>query len=300
MIGSLTLDQLRVLVSIADEGGFSAAGRALGRVQSAISQAIKTLEDIHQVELFDRIGYRPELTPIGRVLVEQARAVLRTAERFEAIAEGAKQGLEPSLSLAIDPLVPTDPIIESIKGLRRTFPDLPVSFFTEGLDGAERRLRAGSASLAFCMLLPTVPEDLQAYPLLNRELVAVAASTHPLACLDRDLGADDLEAHVQLVLSSSLENDGPNYGVVSTRIWKFADLGRRLDFLLAGLGWCRMPLHLVDPFIKAGRLRELNLSDGAVPRAEALPVYAAHMRGRPLGRAGTWLLSDLRNRLAVE
>jgi len=54
VIGSLTLDQLRVLVTIADTGSFSAAGRQLGRVQSAISQAIATLEDVQGVLLFDR------------------------------------------------------------------------------------------------------------------------------------------------------------------------------------------------------------------------------------------------------
>ena len=37
MIGSLSLDQLRVLVTIAETGSFSAAGRKLGRAQSAIS-----------------------------------------------------------------------------------------------------------------------------------------------------------------------------------------------------------------------------------------------------------------------
>ena len=46
MIGSLTLDQLRVLVTIADSGSFSAAGRELRRAQSAISQAVANLEVI--------------------------------------------------------------------------------------------------------------------------------------------------------------------------------------------------------------------------------------------------------------
>ena len=40
MIGSLTLDQLRVLVAIDDSGSFSAAGRQLRRVQSAISRPV--------------------------------------------------------------------------------------------------------------------------------------------------------------------------------------------------------------------------------------------------------------------
>jgi DNA-binding transcriptional LysR family regulator len=44
MLGNLSLDQLRVLVTIADTGSVSAAGRKLRRAQSAISQAVATLE----------------------------------------------------------------------------------------------------------------------------------------------------------------------------------------------------------------------------------------------------------------
>ena len=297
MIGSLTLDQLRVLVTVNDEGGFSAAGRSLGRVQSAISQAVKTLEEIQGVEMFDRSRQRPTLTPVGRVLVEQARIILANADRFEAIAAGIRQGLEASLTLAIDPLVPTEPLIDSMRALRDNFPDLPVSFFTEGLGGAERRLRAGSASLAFCILLPTVPDDLMAYPLMDRTLIPVVAVEHPLAQLERTLSQDDLEAHVQLVLSDALDADGPSYGVVSSRVWRFVDLARRLDFLLAGFGWCKMPPYLVEPHIAAGRLKVLDISAAGAAQAGSLPVYAAHIRNRPLGRAGSWLLQDLQQRL---
>lgn len=59
MIGSLTLDQLRVLVTIADTGSFSAASRELRRAQSAISQAVANLEGLQGVELFDRQGHAP-------------------------------------------------------------------------------------------------------------------------------------------------------------------------------------------------------------------------------------------------
>ena len=86
VIGTLSLDHLRVLVSIVDKGSFSAAGRQLGRAQSAISQSIAVLEETQGVVLFDRKGYRPVLTAAGQVLVEHARFVLATANRFEAVA----------------------------------------------------------------------------------------------------------------------------------------------------------------------------------------------------------------------
>jgi len=303
LIGSLTLDQLRILVTIDDAGSFSAAGRSLGRVQSAISQSVRTLEETQGVSLFDRTRRKPALTPIGRVLVDQARLILASADRFAAIAAGTRQGLEPALTLAIDALVPTAPLIDSLRALRGAFPDLPVSFSTEGLGDAERRLRDRSASLAFCLLLPSVPEDLMAYPLMDLSLIPVAAAEHSLVQAGREgrpLDRADLEAHVQLVLSNSHGTDGQSYGVVGSRIWRFVDLGRRLDFLLAGFGWCKMPPFVVEPYLKDGRLVRLDIADEGISPTGTLPIYAAHARDQPLGRGGSWLLEDLRRRLTAD
>ena len=298
MIGNLSLDHLRILAAIADTGGFSAAGRKLGRAQSAISQAIATLESTQGVTLFDRSGHRPQMTDAGRVLVDQARLVLASAARFEAVAAGTRQGLEPELALAIDPLVPTAPLIDSLSALSETYPDLPVSFSTEGLGGSLRRLRSGSAALAICLLLPGVPEDIVAYPLLRVAMQPVVAPGHPLASLGRPATRGDLEPHVQLVLSDPVDSCGASYGLASARLWRFVDLGRRLDFLLAGFGWCRMPEHLVAKPLTEAKLVPLRIEDDPTPR-EGLTIYAAHRRDVALGPAGRWLLERLRQRLVT-
>lgn len=297
MIGNLSLDQLRVLVTIADTGSFSAAGRDLGRVQSAISQAVATLETMQGVKLFDRSGHRPKLTDIGGVLVDQARLVMSSAARFEAVAAGTRQGLEPELVLAIDPLVPTAPLIDSLRVLSDRFPNLPVSFSTEGMGGSLRRLRSGSAALAICLLLPDVPDDIIAYPLMRVTMQPVVAPTHPLAELERPATRADLEPHVQLVLSDPVDPAGASYGLSSARLWRFVDLGRRLDFLLAGFGWCRMPDHLVTAPLAEKNLVLLDIENDTAP-AEGLVIYAAHRRDDILGPAGRWLLTRLRQHLA--
>jgi DNA-binding transcriptional LysR family regulator len=298
MIGSLTLDQLRVLVTIADTGSFSAASRKLMRVQSAISQAVATLEAIQGIVLFDRRGHRPQLTDAGRVLVDQARQVLASAARFEAVAANTRGGLEPELTLAIDPLVPTSPLIDSLRALSTKFPDLPVSFSTEGLGGSLRCLRSGSAALAICLLLPAVPEDIVAYPLLRVGMQAVVAPEHPLAQLTRPATPSDLAPHVQLVLSDPINPAGSNYGLATAKLWRFVDLRHRLDFLLAGFGWCRMPEHLVADQLKAGLLKAIEIQDDPTPR-DGLTIYAAQKRDRSLGPAGRWLLEELRRRLTT-
>jgi DNA-binding transcriptional LysR family regulator len=296
LLGSLSLDQLRVLVTIADLGSFSAAGRRLGRAQSAISQAVATLEDMQGVTLFDRSGYRPLLTGIGRVLVGQARLVLASAARFEHVAAGTRDGLEPELAIAIDPLVPTAPLIASLRALSEAFPTLPVSFSTEGLGGSLRRLRDRSAALGICLLIPDVPDDVAAFPMLRVAMQPVVAPSHPLASLGRAATRDDLEPHVQLVLSDPVDPGGPAYGLSSARLWRFVDLGRRMDFLLAGFGWCRMPDHVVAQPIAEGRLVPLRIWDDPTP-AEGITIYTAQLRHSVLGRGGRWLLDDLRTRL---
>lgn len=298
MIGTFTLDQLRILVAIADSGSFSAAGRLLGRAQSAISQSVATLEDVQGLTLFDRQGHRPVLTDTGRVLLAQARAVLSSAARFEAVAAGHREGLEPELALAIDPLVPSAPLIESLRALHETYPQLPITFSTEGLGGALRRLRSGRADLAICLLLPEVPGDVKAAPLIDVDLVAVVAAGHPLARLGRPAERPDLEQHVQLVLSDPVDRDGPDYGLSGSAPWRFVDLARRMDFLLAGLGWCRMPVHLVAGHLAAGRLVELQLADDSRGPNLPLTIYAAHLSDRVPGPAGRWLLEDVKRRLA--
>ena len=66
MLDTLTLDQLRILIAVAEEGSFSAAARRLGRVQSGVSQAVQGLEEALDLALFDRSGRRPVLTEADR------------------------------------------------------------------------------------------------------------------------------------------------------------------------------------------------------------------------------------------
>ena len=73
MIDPLTLDQMRALVVVAEAGSFSAAARRLGRVQSAISQSIQTMEATLGVTLFDRSTRTPALTEAGQAIVNDAR-----------------------------------------------------------------------------------------------------------------------------------------------------------------------------------------------------------------------------------
>ncbi len=297
MIGSLTLDQLRILIAIEDAGSFSAAGRRLGRVQSAISQSIQSLEANLKVVLFDRSTKMPKLTQAGRQLALQARQVLARTEALEAHAASISSGVEPELALAIDSVFPSGPLAESLKAVGAVFPGLPLTLYSEPIGAAERRLQEGAAQIALYAFPMDRGYEIESRLLTRITMIPVAARTHPLARACGPLSRRLLEEHVQLILTDPVVGrDGPSQGVVSPQVWRFADLARRLDFLLAGFGWGNMPVHLVQPHLDTGDLVQLNLEEPSLV-LPFIPIHAVHRRGNPPGKAGRWLLTDLAARL---
>ena len=294
MLDRLTLDQLRVLIAVAETGSFSAAARRLGRVQSAVSQAVQTLEDVLGTALFDRNGKTPKLNETGRVILADARHLVRGADTLRARAESIATDVEPELTIAVDAMFPNRVLMTSLKALSEAFPCLPVTVFTEGLGATEQRLRHGVARLAIYSLFATGANDLEGEYLTSIRMVPVVAASHPLAWEPLPLGRDRLEPHVQLVLTDRTPLNFFSAGIISRRIWRFADLATRLEFLLAGFGWCNMPEDLVAGHIAAGRLKRLRLTEND---GVDFPVHVVHERGRAPGRAGRWLVDDLRRRL---
>ncbi len=296
MIDPLTLDQMRVLVAVAETGSFSAAARKLGRVQSAVSQAVQSMETALALPLFDRTRKIPTLTEAGAAILEDARAVIARSRALQARARDIRDDLEPELTLAVETVFPMPVIIESLRALRSAFPGLPATLFTELLGGARECLMNGDARMAIYPILGAAPSDVNAEFLARVALAPFVSVDHPLALLGRPPTREDLEAHVQLVLTGrNAFAQSLKGGVVSPHLWRFVDQSVRLEFLLNGFGWCNMPLHMVEEHVAAGRLKRLEVLYGEPP--PAFPLFVVSPRARPLGRAGRWLVADLRERL---
>jgi DNA-binding transcriptional LysR family regulator len=86
----LAPQELRTLVAVADEGGFSPAGARLGSTQSAVSHAVRGIERKLGVVLFERGRYGARPTPAGARAVAHARRVLRMLEVMVAETRGVQ------------------------------------------------------------------------------------------------------------------------------------------------------------------------------------------------------------------
>src|SRR6202012_5099785 len=112
MLDAVSLDQLRTFIAAVDEGSFSAASRKLLRAQSVVSETISNLEEQIGVQLFDRSGRYPKLTPAGTVLLGDARSIITNVDMLKARAKGMSVGLEPELSVVIDVFYPIDAVTQ--------------------------------------------------------------------------------------------------------------------------------------------------------------------------------------------
>lgn len=80
----LNLHHLRLFRAVAREGTLTGAARGLNLSQSALSTQIKTLEAALGQELFERRGRGLVLTEAGRIALDHAEAIFRTAEDLVA------------------------------------------------------------------------------------------------------------------------------------------------------------------------------------------------------------------------
>ncbi len=83
-----TLDQLRTLVAVAQDGTMSGAAVRLGYTTGAVSQQMAALGRAVGRTLFLRDGVRLVLSDDGRVLLAQARLVLEAESRAAAVVRG--------------------------------------------------------------------------------------------------------------------------------------------------------------------------------------------------------------------
>jgi DNA-binding transcriptional LysR family regulator len=230
------------------------------------------------VSLFDRSGHRPTLTPEGRALLADARAILLKVDSMRARARGLGEGVELALSIVVDTLFPIATVGAALRGLRDAYPSVGIRLSVEPLGGPLAALREKRCALGITVGDAFRDPHIEWEALCAVSFVAVVAAMHPLAACaaaKAPLTAAELADHLQIVLEDPTPlTAGRDFGVLSPGTWRVSGQDTKHALILAGLGWGRLPLWAVERDLALGR-------QGAV-RSEA---YLAHRTDEPLGPA---------------
>jgi len=174
----MTLTQLEVFSQVAELRGFTSAALRLGISQSAVSHALKGLEQELGVELLRRHQGQVELTDIGAQLLQRARAMLGLADTLRQEAADSRGMKRGTLRIgSFGPTSSTKLLPALLARYRLAHPGIQVQV-DEGPDRQvlqwleERRIDVGF------VVLPQ--ERFDTFALVEDQMVALLPVGHPL------------------------------------------------------------------------------------------------------------------------
>lgn len=177
----MEISQLRQFIAVAEELHFGRAAARLGMAQPPLSQAIRRLEAALNAPLFRRTSRQVQLTPAGKVLLDEARQVVARMEKAEKATRRVISGAVNQLRIGFAPWVLLEKLPMAIRAFRRKWPGITIHLEERGSQMLIRRIRDGSIDLGLVNLWTTDVEGLQIRGLATSRLVAAIPSTWPLA-----------------------------------------------------------------------------------------------------------------------
>jgi DNA-binding transcriptional LysR family regulator len=185
-----TLRQLEVFLAVARVDSVSRAAEGLAMSQSAVSGALSDIEDQFDVQLFDRIGKRLQLSAFGQAIRVRAEATLEQARDLErALADRKEMGqLRVGATLTIGNYV-------AVPLMARFMRENPGAALTLSVGNTEEIARQVTNFEIDVGLIEGEIEhaELDVTPWRDDQLAVFCAPDHPLA-RKRTLSDDDLRA----------------------------------------------------------------------------------------------------------
>lgn len=285
----INLHLLRVFFAVAEHNGFSRAAENLFISQSAVSKAVRELEQQLDLPLIERGvsgGKGIRLTESGKALFEHARGIF-ALERAAVDDIKARVGLRKgSLTIGASTTIASYWLPQYIARFTMQFPDITPRILVGNTQAVSQDLLDCRIDLA---LVEGPVEDalIKSSHWQDEELVAVAASDsllhqrqavgaehlNKLLWIVREPGSGTREATQQLLQAHAIDplhrlEVGSNEAIVRT--------------VVEGVGVAMLPRVAVDDLIALGKVRILNLEDAAGSRmAFSRSLHLLEMKNRP-------------------
>lgn len=279
----MDLHQLRCFVTVAEELHFGRAAQRLGMLPSALGRHIRLLEDDLATRLLERTTRNVALTDDGASLLEEARALLKQADRVRKSfrSRGRSQaamlrvGAIDSASAGLIPLL--------LQDFRSRHPDVAVQLIEDKTVRLLPRLQSGSIDVALVRPPENPSKDIEFMFLFHETAVVAVSADHPLAARSSVTVAD--LADLPLIVPD--RRSRPHSHDLTIKLFAEAGLTARVaqiaeekhtivNLVAAGIGVAVVPRWTQRMLAPGVRFIPL---ENAVGPANQLPLAAAWMRG---------------------
>lgn len=257
----MDIQVLRFFITVAQEGGFTAASETLHYAQSNLSTRIRLLEEELGEPLFYRGKKGAVLTAKGKLFYEYADRILKLSdEAIKAIRDMDTPRGQLSIG-AIEAIALRD-LPDLLSAYHKAYPEVRLSLRTDMNDRFPDLVMKMELDGAFVAEYPS-RKDLNVLPLKEDELMLVASAAETVADQMEYFETTPIitfpsgsifRRRFELLLAS-LD--------ISTadRLVEYNSLAAMITNIIAGLGYGYLPRSIVLPYIEQGVMRTLPVRD---------------------------------------
>lgn len=262
------LPHLETFSRAAELGSFTAAARAMGLTQAAVSQRVQALEKALDTVLFERKGGRVTLTRAGKKLYGYAQRIHELHRRARQEIAGQVTPISSELTLAASS-VPGEHLLPALLSVfGKEYPNVRVRASVGDSMAVLAQVERGEASVGLVGRKTDNPH-LDFCHFASDRMVLVVPPQHPLGrrkkiTLKQLAGYPLILREVGSGLRHWLENSLEQAGLSLTELRVVLELGSNeaiKEALLRGVGVAILSRYAVQKEVKSRSLHALQISD---------------------------------------
>lgn|GEM_PF-395646 len=287
----LSLEQLNMFVIAADEGSFSACARKTGKVQSAVSHGINSLEIDLNVSLFDRSTRHPTLTPAGERLYRLAKGLLIQAKELEKTAQAISQQQETRLTLAVDDGLLLPEVYDLLIDVEQHFPTLEIELISLTSIDMAIDVAQGEIDLGIMFSEVEAAKQIDFCFIGHVEYVAVCHPQFPLA-EHQTITTTTLLPYRQIAVRGRNKRESSLLLSMASHTWWCSSYAHVLALVNRQIGWAYLPHFMVQPLLDKGQLVIMRMAFDHI--TWSVPVDLIYAKGANQGPVFRFLTSALK------
>lgn len=281
----ITIEQIQCFQAVASEGSFTKASEKLFKAKSAVMYSVKNLEEQLGFELFDRAQYRPQITPKGESFLMKSQKILNDMIDLHEETKLIASDVEMRLRISASGIFNSSLLYPVLKKAMIMFPSTEIIFEKEILSG-EKMLSRDMVDLAIFENIKN-KRDYDYKRISKVELNLVIAKGHEYFKLPKkEQIKESLYNYPQIIQRSTIRDDDFQVGVHKESLkWKVTDTPSKREVIVNGLGWGRLPHHVVEKDLKQGRLIHLS----KFKDDDVVDIYLCKQKNRHMGKVASFI-----------
>lgn len=255
-----SLRHFMIFKAVSDTGSFTKAAQQLYITQSAVSHAIRELEEYTDTVLFDRLSRQIRLTAAGKLLLEEITPILASCEALDRRI--GRLDIQAPLSVVSSITIASFYLPRFLLKLKKQMPEASVHVRVVSAAEAVKVLRAGHADIALIEgVLPQGPFHYRRFADYSLEIVCTPDYALPALPMSMEAFCAEklLLREPGSAIRDALDSRLLLAGHTVQPIWVSVNSTALLEAAKAGLGITVLPKMLTADALSEKALRTVDV-----------------------------------------